>query len=318
MSDEFEIIAKYFRPLTFGSGDVSAGLSDDVAWLTAPPGNLVITTDGITEGVHYFHGENPELVARKLLRVNLSDLAAKGAKPLYYTLFASFPRGCGENYIASFAQGLKKDQQEFAIHLIGGDTVASSGAGCFSVTAFGELVSARKITRSDAVVGDNVFVSGTIGDAFLGYQQVSQKNYQANSQDNNDGTFLINRLKLPTPRLDLATEISGNASSSMDISDGLIQSLRQICAASKVGMQINIEAVPLSSPAKLILEQNHPELLYQMISWGDDYEVLITSGADEINGFTKIGVVTSDQTYNISFNGDNLPFSDTHGYLHRF
>src|SRR5436853_7089126 len=163
---EFGRIRRFFAPL---AGPGGLGLPDDAALIDCSPGHrLVATVDAIVEGVHYLPEDPPDLVARKLLRVNLSDLAAMGARPLHYLLTTALPAQLGPEWLARFAEGLAEDQRHYGIDLLGGDSVAVNGPAVLSLTAIGEIAAGEEIRRSGAQPGDLVWASGTIGDAFLG------------------------------------------------------------------------------------------------------------------------------------------------------
>jgi thiamine-monophosphate kinase len=287
---EFTYINKYFAPLT--QNYESFGLTDDAAIVTIENNNkLVLTKDAMTAGVHFFPDDNPYNLAQKLLRTNLSDLAAMGAKPLYYMLALILPKKTTEKWISEFCQGLKHDQNEFAITLLGGDTVSHDGALSMSLTAFGTIEGNDRLLRSGAKIGDNIYVSGTIGDSALGLE-VIQKNIK-NYQD------LRNRYFIPNPRVELGQKLLGIASSCMDISDGLVQDLGHICSASKSGAEIYQDRIPLSDGARRFLGQ-HPKLSNRVLSGGDDYELLFTVAKNNAHllenlsdiPVTKIGIIT--------------------------
>ena len=165
---EFGRIARFFRPLA-AQFPGALGLTDDAALISVPPGQeLVLTTDAIVAGVHFLPTDAPGDIARKVLRVNLSDLAAKGARPLAYTLTLAVGRGIEDAWVEAFAAGLAEDQVQYGIMLAGGDSVSTAGPVWTSVTAFGLVDAGRMVTRSGAQAGDIVLVTGTIGDAALG------------------------------------------------------------------------------------------------------------------------------------------------------
>src|ERR1700746_919461 len=167
---EFERIRRFFAPL---AGPGGLGLVDDAAIVDCSPGRrLVVTADAIVAGVHYLPQDPPELVARKLVRVELSDLAARGARPLHYVLTTVLPPELGPEWLARFAEGLGEDQRRYGIELLGGDSVGTPGPAVLSLTAIGEVAAGQEIRRSGAQPGDLVWVSGTIGDAFLGLDLV--------------------------------------------------------------------------------------------------------------------------------------------------
>src|SRR5438552_18202973 len=163
---EFGRFRRFFAPL---AGPGGLALRDDAALIPCKAGQqFVVTVDAIVAGVHYLPDDPPDLVARKLLRVNLSDLAAMGARPLHYLLTTALPAAVGANWIADFAKGLEEDQRRFGVDLLGGDSVATPGPASFSLTAVGEVAAGMEVRRSGAQPGDLLWVSGTIGDSFLG------------------------------------------------------------------------------------------------------------------------------------------------------
>ena len=257
---EFDRIARHFRPL---AGPGSLGLTDDAAVFTPPPGReLVVTADAMVESVHFLPGTAPGLVARKLLRVNLSDLAAMGAMPLGYLVTLSVPRSFGDDWFAGFAAGLAQDQAAFGTALLGGDTTQTPGPLCVSLTAIGHVAPGQAIRRSGAQAGDEVWVTGTIGDGVLGLEAA-----RGNLADP-DG-YLAGRYNLPTPRLGLA--LHGWARACMDVSDGLFQDLGHICRASGVGAVVEADLVPLSPQAHAA----GPAWREAALVGGDDYELLL-------------------------------------------
>ncbi len=257
---EFALIARHFRPL---AGPGSLDLQDDAAVLDPPPGReLVLTADAMIAGVHFLPGDPPDLVARKLLRVNLSDLAAKGATPLAYLMTVSAPRDTPDAWFAGFAAGLAQDQREYGIALLGGDTTSTSGPIALSLTAIGHNARGQTVHRAGASPGDGVWVTGTIGDGALGLAV-------ARGRLADPSGHLLSRYRLPQPRLGLA--IAGVASAGMDVSDGLVQDLGHICRASNLGAELEAELVPLSEPARAA----GPEWLNPCLTGGDDYELLL-------------------------------------------
>ena len=257
---EFSLIARHFRPL---AGPGSLDLRDDAALLTPPPGqNLVLTADAMVAGVHFLPDDPPDLIGRKLLRVNLSDLAAKGATPLGYLMTVSVPRGTPESWFAGFASGLAQDQREFGITLLGGDTTSTPGPISLSLTALGHVAPGLSVHRFGAQAGDGVWVTGTIGDGALGLAV-------ATGRLSDPSGHLLDRYRLPRPRVGLA--IGGVASSGMDVSDGLVQDLGHICRASGLGATLEAGSVPLSAQARAA----GPGWLETCLTGGDDYELLL-------------------------------------------
>ena len=269
---EFALIARHFAPLTKGA-PLAFGLTDDAAMLKPRKGHtVVLTADAIVEGVHYLPDDPPDTIARKLLRVNLSDLAAKGATPRAYLLTTAFPRDVKERWIAAFARGLRQDQAHFGVHLLGGDTVATPGPATFSLTAIGEVPGAKMLRRAGARPGDLVCVSGTIGDGGFGLAELRQPHPSlADAQRR----FLIARYRIPQPRTRLGPLLNGVAGAALDVSDGLIQDLGHIARQSGVAIVINAAAVPLS-PAGLAITRRDPAARHRAFNAGDDYEIAFT------------------------------------------
>ncbi len=240
---EFELIERYFRPLASDPG--AFDLTDDTALYRQRPGDdLVLTTDMIAAGIHFFADDPPESVAKKALRVNLSDLAAKGAAPFGYLVSLGLPKTWEERWVAGFARGLKADQVRYEVTLLGGDTIRASGGITVSVTALGRIPKGQFITRGGARPGDAVFVSGTIGDAALG---LLLRLGRLDAGEGRAARHLTDRYLHPQPRLTLAPVLRRHATSAMDVSDGLVGDLAHICAVSRVGAEIESALVPLSA-----------------------------------------------------------------------
>ena len=218
---EFSLIARHFRPL---AGPGAMDLTDDAAVLTPPPGRqLVLTADAMVAGVHFLPDDPPDLVGRKLLRVNLSDLAAKGAVPLGYLMTVSTPRDTPEAWFAGFAAGLAQDQATYRVTLLGGDTTSTPGPISLSLTILGHVAPDTAVHRFGAQDGDEIWVTGTIGDGALGLAVARGRLIDPTG-------FLLSRYRLPQPRVGIA--LAGIASAGMDVSDGLVQDLGHICRAS--------------------------------------------------------------------------------------
>lgn len=257
---EFSLIARHFRPL---AGPGALDLQDDAALLTPPPGKqLVLTVDAMVAGVHFFPDDPPDLVGQKLLRVNLSDLAAKGATPLGYLMTVSTPRGTADSWFAGFAAGLARDQKTYGCTLLGGDTTSTSGPISLSLTIIGHVTPGLSVHRFGASAGDGIWVTGTIGDGALGLQVALGK-----LQDQSG--FLLDRYRLPQPRVGLP--IGGIASAGMDVSDGLVQDLGHMCRASGLRAEIDAAAVPASDAARAA----GLAWLGTRLTGGDDYELLL-------------------------------------------
>ena len=279
MSREFEWIARFFRPLAAAS-PAGLELRDDAAVLTPAVGeDLVATADAMVAGVHFLADDPPGSIARKLLRVNLSDLAAMGARPICYLLTVCLPADIEEAWIEAFAAGLAEDQKRFAVALVGGDTTRTPGPMALSLTALGAAPTGRALHRRTAAAGDRVYVSGTIGDAALAL--AAADGALAVEPGEADRRFLLERLQLPVPRLELGRALLERAlaTAAIDVSDGLVADLGHIAEESALGAELAADRVPLSPPARRILEAR-PELLETVVTGGDDYELLFTVAPD--------------------------------------
>ena len=287
-ADEFADIARLFRPLTGGAAG-AFDLLDDAAVIASRPGfDLVVTKDAIVEGVHFLAGERPDLIGRKLLRVNLSDLAAKAAEPFACFLAVAWTPAFGAAERAAFAQGLGEDLRLYGVALMGGDTVSSPGPLMLSLTAMGWVPAGAMIPRGGAKIGDVVAVSGTIGDGALGLAAVRGE------LDDPDG-YLARRYQLPTPRLDLRAALRRVATAAADVSDGLVADAGHIGAASGRQIRLDLERVPLS-PAAIAWLAEQPDrtaALVRLATGGDDYEVVATFPGAPPEGFTVIGDVVA-------------------------
>ncbi|MDA5194091.1 thiamine-phosphate kinase [Govanella unica] len=272
---EFGAIAAYFAPL---AGPEGLGLLDDAALYTPPPGQtLVLTKDAMVAGVHFFPDESPMLVARKLARVNLSDLAAMGAEPVGYLLAVAVPKDKAEYWMKGLAEGFAQVQMLLDWRLWGGDTVTTTGPVTLSMTAIGTVPEGQALRRSGARAGDRVFVSGTIGDAALGLLQRQGKLGQLPQEA---ADFLRQRLCLPNPRLGLGVALRGLAHAAQDVSDGLAADLGHLAAASGLAARITLERIPQSAAAREVMD-SFPELKPQIFA-GDDYELLFTVAPDRV------------------------------------
>ncbi len=268
---EFELIARVFAPL---AGEGSYGLEDDAASLTPPAGaDLVLTKDALAAGVHFFAEDPWDAVARKALRVNLSDLAAKGAAPLGYMIGLGLPDDWRLEDLDAFGRGLAEDQRAFSIRLIGGDTIRSIERLVISVTAVGAVPEGRMVRRGGAMPGDRIVVTGTIGDAALGLRlRLDPGLADRLGLDEGARGHLLRRYLLPEPRLAAAAALVEHASAAMDISDGLVGDLAKMAAASGVGVEIEAGAVPLSPAARAAIDADQA-LLATALTGGDDYEI---------------------------------------------
>lgn len=264
---EFSLIARHFAPL---AGPGALGLLDDAAVLMPPPGReLVLAADAMVAGVHFLPDDPPETLGRKLLRVNLSDLAAMGAAPLGYLMTVALPRGTPDSWLAGFAAGLAEDQREFGLHVLGGDTVSIPGPVTLSLTILGHVAPGAALKRAGARPGDEVWVSGSIGDGMLGLAALR------GAVPDRDG-YLASRYRLPRPRLALGQALAGLAHAAMDVSDGLVQDLGHLCRAGGCGAVLRAADVPLS-PDAAALAAAEAGLLPKLLSGGDDYELLFAA-----------------------------------------
>lgn len=279
MASEFETIKKYFLPLTNNSKSAQ-GLKDDAAIISiSSKKELIISKDLSAEDIHFKKEYGANLIAQKLLISNLSDLAASGAKPAHYLLGFSKNNNVDEKFIADFCKGLKKIGDKFKIDLIGGDSVQGSDKLCFSITIFGEVSKGKSLKRSAAKNGDLVFVSGNIGDSFLGLNLLQKKIICKNSANKK---YLIDRHLLPTPRIKLGEElVKNNIKCAIDVSDGFLADLKHICESSDLEAIIWQDLIPVSNQAKSCLKENSGENknigLNQLFSGGEDYELIFTA-----------------------------------------
>lgn len=267
--DEFALIAGLFAPLATHPG--ARGLKDDAAvWPLSGP--TVMTCDAIVEGVHFLSDDPIATVAQKALRVNVSDLAAKGAKPEGVLISLIWPHGRPATAMAGFAEGLKEDLAAFGCALLGGDMTSTPGPLTVSVMAFGRPFGGRSPARGDASPGQDVWVTGTIGDGTLGLA-AAQGRLEGSGEDL---AFLIDRYRRPQARWAFAETIAQHAAASMDVSDGLIADARKLAAASGLGLRLEPEAVPLSPAATAALASGRAQL-GALCGGGDDYELLFTA-----------------------------------------
>ena len=272
---EFELIADLFAPLARTAG--ALGLKDDVAIVTPSPGHdLIVTTDTVIAEVHFRSDDPPDLVARKALRVNLSDLAAKGAKPIAILHALTLGAATDDAYLEAYATGLGVDLKAFDVALLGGDTTASQGALSVTVTAFGEVPHGSAVLRSGARAGDLLCVTGTIGDAAVGLRVLEGRALPmapAHAEE------LVDRYRLPQPRVAFGQALRGLATASADVSDGLVADVGHICVASGVSAEIAWRKVPRSGALERAL-MDDPSLRQSVLGGGDDYEIVFTLPPD--------------------------------------
>jgi thiamine-monophosphate kinase len=282
---EFERIRRFFAPL---AGPGGLGLVDDAALVDCRVGHrLVMTADAIVAGVHFLAEDPPNLVARKLLRVNLSDLAAMGARPLHYLLTTALPISLGADWVEEFARGLGVDQQLYGVDLLGGDSVSTPGPAALSLTAIGEVAAGAEIRRSGARLGDEVWVSGTIGDAYLGLG-ILRGGYP--ELDDENRAALVRRFQLPEPRVRLGPALAGIAHAMIDISDGLLADLGHICETSDVAAIVELPALPISAAARRVAVLE-PGIAARLATGGDDYELAFTAAPEAAETIRGIGAL---------------------------
>jgi len=316
VAGEFETIQRLFAPLAHP--EWGRGLADDVAVVPSRAGHdLVLTKDAIVEGVHFLPTDPLDTVARKLMRVNLSDLASKGADPFGYLLACHWSSRCGWPERRAFADGLRADQAVFGVSLLGGDTVNTPGPASFSMTLLGWIPTGRTVGRAGARPGDLVFVTGSIGDGWLGLEGVQGRL----SLDAGQVSALSAHYRTPTPRVDFALPIRDLATAAVDVSDGLIADLEHLAVASGVRVEVDLETVPLSAAAKAWFDgrADAQAALETLVTGGDDYEIAFTAPAGAEAGLrreaalrhlrlTRIGQVTTGQGIAACFGGQPVTF----------
>jgi thiamine-monophosphate kinase len=318
---EFGRIRRFFAPL---AGPGGLGLTDDAALIECPPGHrLVATVDQAVEGVHFLPDDPPELVAKKLLRRNLSDLAAMGATPRHYLVTSALPKSRDDDWVRRFAEGLAEDQHCYGVALLGGDSTATPGPAAFTLTAIGEVGIGREIRRAGARPGDRIWVSGTIGDAFLGLK-VRRGEYPGLAPEHR--AALTARFHLPEPRTTLGPRLAGIAHAMIDVSDGLLADLGHICEVSGVGAEVRLARSPLSAAAQQIVAAD-PAVAAQLAAGGDDYELLFTASAEagaaiaelatELGvAITEIGLIdTGERVRLVDEAGQEIPVAEA-GWRH--
>lgn len=274
-SNEDSLISRYFAPLATDPG--AFGLRDDAAVLKAAGEDIVVNTDAIVEGVHFLPDDPADTIARKALRTNLSDLAAKGAEPAGFVLTLAL-QSHDEAWLGEFARGLGEDIETYACPLLGGDTVSTPGPLMISVTAFGRVPEGRIVRRAGAQVGDLIVVTGTIGDSALGLAVLQGRLASSNEEP------LIDRYRVPQPRCALARAVRDHATASMDISDGLAGDLAKLCAVSGVSAVVEAATLPLSAPAGALLDAGVIGI-ETLVAGGDDYEILCTMPEERVASF---------------------------------
>src|SRR5580704_5307884 len=317
-SAEDRLIARYFRPLAKHPG--ALGLVDDAAVIAPPAGcDVVLTTDGVIAGVHYFAEDQPENIGRKALRMNLSDLAAKGATPLGFLLSLALPAGIDEAWVAAFATGLGEDAERYGCPLLGGDTDRTPGPTSVSIAAFGAVPRGKMVRRSTAKPGDHIIVTGTIGDSALGVllrrDESLAKRWRLSEAMS---AHLKQRYLLPDPRNALAEAVLQNASAAIDVSDGLAGDLAKLCRASGVAAEIDVARLPLSEAVRAAVTAK-PAVMETALSGGDDHEIVLTLAPERIAVLgaaahqvgvtvTEIGRIAAGEGARFLYDGKTLSF----------
>ncbi len=324
--DEFEWIARGLMPLAEGAPE-AFGLTDDAAAISSRPGfDLIVSKDAIVEGVHFLPGDPPDLVARKLLRVNLSDLAAKGAAPYGYFLAVAWPSAYGWAQREAFARGLAEDQARFGLKLFGGDTVATPGPLTASLTILGWTPAGRMVRRAGVQAGDVVLVSGAIGDGHLGLLAAKGLLVGVSYEQ---ADWLADRYRLPQPRSGLATALRDHAHAAADVSDGLIADAGKIALASGVGLEIDLDRLPLSTPAAAWLARAADPVAarIELATGGDDYEIVCAAPPENVTALlaaakaaaialAPIGRATMGSGLRVLADGREVEVAQA-GYVHR-
>jgi thiamine-monophosphate kinase len=320
--NEFDLIHTYFSPLS-NNEPGAFNLKDDAAVLTIPKGHsLVCTKDALSEKTHFFSHDHPADIAKKLLGVNLSDLAAMGATPLAYLLALHLPHSTTSQWLEEFTGGFQEYTKCYGGTLIGGDTTSHAGPLCLSLTALGTVPYGKSLLRSGAQKGDAIYVSGTIGDSYAGLCYLKHHpDLPTLSSTHMD--YLTRRYYNPTPRLALGTQLLDIASSCIDISDGLLADLTHVCTHSKTTAQIDISAIPLSDAS---CASHIP--INELITGGDDYELLFTVPQEREYlltslpiHITKIGYMSDGSEKPICLldaHGKEIPLPSKMGYKHIF
>jgi thiamine-monophosphate kinase len=301
---EFALIARHFLPL---AGEGALDLGDDAALLDPPPGRqLVLAADAMVAGVHFLPDDPPGTIARKLLRVNLSDLAAMGAAPLGYLMTCAFPHGTTDAWIAAFAAGLAEDQREFGLAVLGGDTVGTPGPASFSLTILGSVAPGRALRRKGARPGDDLWVSGTIGDGALGLLALTGRLPP--------DPHLAERYRLPRPRLALGQGLAGLARAAMDVSDGLVQDIGHLARAAGCGGEIEAASIPLSEAARAALAAD-AALLPRILGGGDDYELIFAADPADAQAIRDAADAARTPVARIGrfLDGEGVRVLDAHG-----
>ncbi len=317
IDSEEALIVEFLAPLAAGFPG-AFGLADDCAVIAPGAGEeLVVTTDAIVAGVHFFADEDPGAIAWKALAVNVSDLIAKGAAPLAYLMTLALPEAPERGWFTAFSDGLRRAQEAFGCTLAGGDTDRTPNELSVSITAFGTIPAGALVRRSCARPGDHVYVSGTIGDATLGLKQRRDASLGLRcGLDKAGRDHLDARYCMPVPPVGIARVVRACACAAMDISDGLVKDFSRLCRASGTGGRIEAARVPLSSPARTVVNAGGATLV-DLMTGGEDYEVLAMVRPDRAEEFEKQAVAARTQVTrigSIAGAGDGISVVDEMGH----
>lgn len=313
--NEFDLIRRYFAPLAISRG--ADNLRDDVAEIA--PG-LIATKDAIVEGVHFLPDDPLDTVAQKLVRVNVSDIIAKGGKPDAALLALIWPKTRPHDQLEAFVRGLGRDLERWGARLVGGDTTATDGPLTLTLTLLGKVGPRGPVRRSGAKAGDDVWVSGTIGDSWLGLQAATDKLGPLSAEASN---LLVSRYRVPEPpRLPFADIVAAHATGSVDISDGLVADAGHIAEASGVRLTLRAADIPLSAVATHYVENAKADLR-ALLTGGDDYQTLFTAppsaraAVAATRGVTRIGEVGPGEGVAIlDASGAAIDFTGATGWKH--
>lgn len=290
---EFSLIERYFAP--FADAD-AFGLRDDAALLTPTGNDMAITQDALAAGVHFLADDPPALIAKKALRVNLSDLAAKGAVPRAISLALGLGEAWTQEWVAGFAGGLREDCEYFGVTLTGGDTFRAPGGLVVAITAIGEITEGAYRSRLEARPGDLLFVTGNIGDAALGLK-VHLDGDAMPELDAAHRAALQRAYMLPDPPVGFARAIARYASAAIDISDGFVGDLEKLARASGFDTSVDLAAIPFSQPGHAAHAIDG--MLQTALIGGDDYQILFTAGEENLSAIEQAAASTGVQVTNL-------------------
>ncbi len=271
---EFDLIERYFAPLS------RDGLVNDGAVIDVPEAHqIVVSSDTLNEGMHFWVGEEPEFIAIKALRSNISDLLAMGADPYCYQLNLALPVK-DEAWLVRFSEALKEEQQDFGVFLSGGDTTKIDGPLSISITALGLVPHGKAIMRQGAQPGDKIVVTGRIGDAWVGLKLLNQE------LQSDDDAYFIERYRAPNPPIGISRLVRDMAHAALDVSDGLMADLGHIAKRSHIDIEVRADFVPFSPQAQKLVEQEKISI-EDLITGGDDYQLALSIPADQVDAFVQ-------------------------------